>query len=134
MSITTFLGRGWGFPPRFVRPEAGVDMADGEALIKQSIYLALHTLLGERPYWPQYGSGLGSFGFEAASIEVLVDLKEEIASVLLNYEPRIKLEDIEFGTDDLINGVLDIGLVYLVKETNSRNNMVFPFYLTEQSV
>ncbi|MBQ4812919.1 hypothetical protein A7985_02955 [Pseudoalteromonas luteoviolacea] len=130
----SFLGRGWGFPPQFASPDAGPEMAEGEELVKQAISTALNTLKGERPFWSELGSGLSNFVFEDASEAALVTLKQEISAVLLNHEPRIILEDISFDPQELYDGVLLIELTYLIRKTNSRSNMVFPFYLSEQSV
>ncbi|ESP93269.1 MULTISPECIES: GPW/gp25 family protein [Pseudoalteromonas] len=130
----SFLGRGWSFPPKFTSPDAGPDMAKDEELVKQAITVALNTLKGERPYWSELGSGLSNFVFEDASESALVTLKQEISAVLLNYEPRIILEDISFDMSDVYEGALLIELTYMIRKTNSRSNMVFPFYLAEQSV
>ncbi|KZN66649.1 hypothetical protein N473_09655 [Pseudoalteromonas luteoviolacea CPMOR-1] len=130
----SFLGRGWGFPPKFTSPDSGPDMEDGETLVKQAISIALNTLKGERPYWSELGSGLSNFVFEDVSESALVTLKQEVSAVLLNYEPRIILEDISFDMSDVYEGALLIELTYLIRKTNSRSNMVFPFYLAEQSV
>ncbi|MBQ4852412.1 GPW/gp25 family protein [Pseudoalteromonas sp. MMG012] len=134
MSQSAFLGQGWAFPPRFGTSESGPAIASGEVLLQQAIYLALHTLIGERPLWPEMGSGLSSFTFAEAAEQSLADLKQEIATVLLNYEPRITLQDIVFDSSALYDGILTIELQYLIRQTNSRSNMVFPFYLLEQSV
>jgi len=134
MSDSAFLGQGWAFPIRFGSPSSGPNMASQEVLIQQAIYLALHTLMGERPIWPELGSGLASFTFSDAAEQSLADLKQEISTVLLNYEPRITLQAIEFDSSALYDGLLNIELQYLVRQTNSRSNMVFPFYLLEQSV
>ena len=129
-----FLGTGWGFPVRFRNASSGPEMDSDETLLKQAIHLTLNTLVGERPLWPEMGSGLSSFTFADANEQSLAQLRQEIATVLLNHEPRIILETIEFDSTELYDGVLLIGLNYLVRKTNSRSNMVFPFYLTEQSV
>ncbi|AOT08505.1 GPW/gp25 family protein [Pseudoalteromonas luteoviolacea] len=130
----SFLGTGWGFPPKFTSPDSGPDMEEGEMLVKQAISIALNTLKGERPFWSELGSGLSNFVFEDVSESALVTLKQEVSAVLLNYEPRIILEDISFDMSDVYEGALLIELTYLIRKTNSRSNMVFPFYLAEQSV
>ncbi|MBD1583106.1 GPW/gp25 family protein [Pseudoalteromonas sp. S16_S37] len=129
-----FLGTGWGFPVRFRSASSGPVMDSGETLLKQAIHLTLNTLVGERPLWPEMGSGLASYSFADANEQSLAQLRQEIATVLLNHEPRIILESIDFDSSELYDGVLLIQLNYLIRQTNSRSNMVFPFYLTEQSV
>jgi len=41
------------------------------------------------------------------------------------------LLDVEVSLNQQQDGVLDIRLDYLIPNTNSRFNMVFPFYLNE---
>jgi phage baseplate assembly protein W len=53
-------------------------------------------------------------------------------SVLL-YEPRVRLLDVEVNPDPADAGVLLIQLNYRVTATNTRFNMVFPFYRNEAS-
>ncbi|CAM4280202.1 GPW/gp25 family protein [Pseudoalteromonas ostreae] len=129
-----FLGTGWGFPVRFQNPSSGPVMDSGETLLKQAIHLTLNTQVGERPLWPEMGSGLASYSFADANEQSLAQFRQEIATVLLNHEPRIILETIEFDSSELYDGVLLVQLNYVIRQTNSRSNMVFPFYLTEQSV
>lgn len=129
-----FLGTGWGFPVQFSNPATGPGMDSGETLLKQAIHLTLNTLVGERPLSPNMGSGLSSYSFADANEQSLSQLRQEIATVLLNHEPRITLQTLEFDSSELYDGVLLIQLNYVIRQTNSRSNMVFPFYLTEQSV
>ncbi len=134
MAENAFLGKGWAFPPRFSSPSSGPVMDDGDALLQQAIHVALHTAVGERPFWPDMGSGLTDFMFADATTQNISALRQEISTVLLNNEPRITLEKINFDVDELYEGILKIELEYIVRQTNSRSNMVFPFYLQEQSI
>ena len=47
------------------------------------------------------------------------------------YEPRVTLNEVTFDLESIYDGVLIICLDYMVRRTNSRSNMVFPFYLRE---
>ncbi|WP_018691891.1 GPW/gp25 family protein [Algicola sagamiensis] len=134
MSQTEFIGQGWQFPPTFKSAKTGPQMATGESLLQQSIYLLLHTLVGERPLQPTFGCGLNNFLFQSGDPSILADLKEEIANTVLLGEPRITLLEIMFDSSELNEGILNIELEYEIKETNSRSNMVFPFYLNEKSI
>jgi phage baseplate assembly protein W len=49
----------------------------------------------------------------------------------LYYEPRIDLNKIDIDPTDELEGVLLINLDYTVRATNSRKNMVYPFYKAE---
>lgn len=129
-----FIGKGWGFPPRFNAPDSGPNMAEEDTLIRQALHIVLNTQVGERPLMPEYGSGLGHFMFAAADMAVLADLKSEVANAVVQHEGRVKLLEVTFDSSELQQGLLNIGLEYQIKQTNSRSNMVFPYYLSEKSI
>jgi hypothetical protein len=61
----------------------------------------------------------------------LTHLKTIIADAILYFEPRIVLEDVTFDTTDIADGVLLIDVVYWIEMTNSRSNLVIPYYFLE---
>jgi uncharacterized protein len=130
-----FLGRGWSFPPTFERrpPELGgtVCMVAAETDIHQSLVILFSTVPGERVMLPDYGCPLDRHLFENIDQNLLTRLEGLIRDAVLRYEPRILLEDVGFDTSRMLDGELRITLVYLVRITNTRSNMVFPFYLRE---
>lgn len=134
MAAKEVVGRGWKFPPQFTNLKLGPEMTDDTELLQQAVYILLNTLVGERVMNPTLGSGLASFVFGEATPLMLTELKEEIASSILEFEPRIRLDDIEYDLSDVYDGLINISLAYTVKETNARNNMVYPFYLAEKSI
>lgn len=133
MSIDkSFLGTGWGFPPRFLNnAAAGVIMVSREDDIKESLYILLNTSPGERPLQPSYGCGLRDMIFENVTESIICELKDTIDRAVLFFEPRITLNRIDIDTSGQFDGVLKIRLDYTVRETNSRSNMVYPFYFKE---
>lgn len=46
------------------------------------------------------------------------------------FEPRVVVNAIEFD-ENATDGVLNIRIDYTIKQTNSRTNMVYPFYFVE---
>ena len=62
---------------------------------------------------------------------VMADLREEISIAIAENEPRVTLKAILFDTSDIYDGKLNIELEYVINESNSLANMVFPFYLGE---
>jgi phage baseplate assembly protein W len=58
-------------------------------------------------------------------------MEDLISTAILYYEPRINLVSITIDDTNQMEGKVEIGLVYEIKGTNSRKNMVYPFYLTE---
>ena len=62
---------------------------------------------------------------------VLAEIRDLIQRAVLFFEPRVMLENVEIRIEDAENGRLDVILEYSIRGTNSRSNLVFPFYLQE---
>lgn len=135
-SYTSFLGTGWSFPPEFVR-DAGVAgsgqvlMTSDEEDIRASLNVLFATAEGERFLRPGYGLRLDDQVFEPMSTTARTYLKDRIRNAILIYEPRIALESLELDTSRETEGVIAIVLDYVVRATNSRFNLVHPFYTSD---
>jgi len=127
----SFLGRGWGFPPEFNRATKAVNMLEDEADIKSSLEILLSTRLGERVMVPDYGCNLDELLFKPLTLTLKTFVIDLIKTAILYYEPRIDLNKIDIDPTDELEGVLLINLDYTVRATNSRKNMVYPFYKAE---
>lgn len=125
-----FLGRGWGFPPEFRKGKLGVRMVSGAEDIKESLFILLSTKLGERFMTPDFGCDLDSLLFEPIDLDLEQKLEDEIKRAILLYETRINVEEIHF-TPQPEEGIIHINVEYTIRTTNTRTNIVFPFYLTE---
>lgn len=130
-SERSFLGRGWGFPPRFNLRDRGVKQVENEQDIRESLVILLSTSPGERVMRPEYGCPLNSMVFDTINDSTVAEIRDMIDRAVLFFEPRIFLESIEIDTSEQFEGKLEIGLHYRVKATNSRSNMVYPFYFRE---
>ncbi|TVP46480.1 MAG: hypothetical protein EA341_13675 [Mongoliibacter sp.] len=130
-SSNNFLGKGWSFPPSFDIDSRMVEMASAETDIEQSIRIILGTIPTERVMEPKFGCDVLSFVFETSDPTYMTLLRDTIYDALLYFEPRIKVEEIRFGKEKLQKGILLINVNYTVIITNSRSNMVFPFYINE---
>jgi phage baseplate assembly protein W len=126
-----FLGRGWSFPPTFNKTEKELKMAEGLEDIKESLYILLNTSQGERVMNPDYGCNMRSFVFSNLDNSRITFLKDLIATAILKYEPRIDVQEIDIDNQNYLDGVITIEIDYIIKTTNSRANIVFPFYLSE---
>jgi phage baseplate assembly protein W len=126
-----FLGRGWSFPPTFDRSLGGVEMLEDEADVKSSLGILLSTMRGERVMLPLYGCNVESQIFEPLDTRQKTLLKDLIETAILYHEPRVAIEEVELRDDQALEGVVLIELTYRVKSTNSRFNVVYPFYLNE---
>jgi hypothetical protein len=127
----SFLGRGWGFPPEFNLATKAVNMLEDEADIKSSLEILLSTRLGERVMVPDYGCNLDELLFKPLTLTLKTYVIDLIKTAILYYEPRIDLNKIAIDPTDELEGVLLINLDYTVRATNSRKNMVYPFYKAE---
>ena len=130
MSESDFLGRGWQFPPAFSGAIRQVSMNSAQDNINQSIDLVLRTARGERCLLPYFGSELRSFLFRQPDATLKDEIIQSVRLTLLNDEPRITVESIDVSfTPEPAMVVIHIG--YLIRQTNSRHNHVFPFSLLE---
>jgi phage baseplate assembly protein W len=132
---SNFLGRGWGFPPTFSKnvDQSGgtVVMVQDEEDILQSLHILFSTMTLERVMLPEYGCTLQSQVFESIDSSLFARIRHLLSDAILYYEPRIILNEIDIrqAEDDL--GRIDILLDYMIRQTNTRSNMVYPFYLSE---
>lgn len=128
---SSFLGTGWSFPPTFTPGGAELAVVSGIDDIHQAIEVLLATRLGERPMHEGFGCALDDLLFEEVDQALVNRVSAVISDALLRHEPRIALRDIDVSQSQTDAGVLHIRLDYVVLGTNSRFNMVFPFYLNE---
>jgi phage baseplate assembly protein W len=127
----SFLGQGWAFPPGFSLEAKTSMLVSEEEDIQQSLIILLSTRLGERIMQPQYGCNLHTVVFEKADKSTITYLRDAIESAILYHEPRIKLIEIRAGVEPDQKEKIFIDIIYLVRATNTRSNLVYPFSLTE---
>ncbi|NVK07537.1 MAG: GPW/gp25 family protein [Tenacibaculum sp.] len=126
-----FLGIGWDFPPEFSKDLSEVIMISEEEDIKSSLEILLTTRLGERVMLPNYGCNLQELLFEKLDRTLITYAKDLIETAILYHEPRIDVIHIDVSETDPLEGMLIIKIEYRVRSTNSRTNVVFPFYKGE---
>ncbi len=130
---TSFLGKGWRFPPSFGQNGRDVQQVSEQEDIQQSLQILLNTAQGERLMREDFGCDLQQFMFEEISQSLINHLTTLISDAVLYYETRIALNNVQVDESDAVAGLLMITLDYTVRSTNSRFNMVYPFYLNEAS-
>ncbi len=126
----SFLGTGWHFPPSFTDNGQDVWRVADEEDIQQSLHILLTTAQGERVMLEDFGCDLNRFVFEEMDRSLANGLARTVMDALLRYEPRIDVEKVEAVTSET-EGQLLIHVIYRVLATNSRFNLVFPFYQKE---
>jgi phage baseplate assembly protein W len=126
----TFLGTGWAFPPTFDKAENTVQMVSDDQDIQQSLFILLSTKQGERVMLPKFGANLQALAFDVLNAATIAYAKSMIEQAILAYEPRITLDELEMEPV-FEDGLLNINIVYTIRKTNTRSNMVYPYYLAE---
>ncbi|MBU3660684.1 MAG: GPW/gp25 family protein [Flavobacteriales bacterium] len=126
-----FLGTGWSFPPEFNKGSKLVLMRSGAEDIKESLAVIITTRLGERIMEPKFGCNLEEVLFKPLDLTMKTYASDLIRSAILYFEPRINLNSVDLSKSDDLNGVLYIELDYTIRSTNSRMNMVYPYYRSE---
>ncbi len=122
-----FLGKGWKFP--FTVKNGRIASAAEEDSIKESILIILGTAKGERLMRPGFGSGLYNLVFAPNNTSTATMVEFYVKEALLEWEPRIEVLKVDVSSDANSGNKLEITINYLVKSTNTKENLVYPFYL-----
>lgn len=131
IKLNSFLGTGWGFPPEFDKTTKQVRLVSDEEDIKESIRIILSTMPGERLMQPEFGCNLRKFVFESANSTFIAGLNHAIYHALLNFEPRINFINAVVINRNEADGILFLEINYSIIITNTRHNIVYPFYILE---
>lgn len=128
-----FLGTGWSFPPSFGASGGSVATVSGAEDVHQSLQILFATQPGERVLQDAFGCDLRAEMFEEVDQSLVHRIRARIRNAIQQHEPRIVLDRVTVVPDDAVEGRLLIELAYTIRSTNSRYNMVYPYYLEETS-
>lgn len=122
------VGVGWRFP---VLPDETGSLAyvGEDANVEQSLKILLLTDLKERVMRADFGCQAPSLVFAPGSVQYLGLLETTVREAIRDWEPRVETEDVSAEVDSDDETRVTVSISYLVRQTNSRNNLVFPFYL-----
>jgi phage baseplate assembly protein W len=123
-----FKGTGWAFP---LRPDlgGGLGYTSGDANIEQSLLLLLRTVQSERVMRPDFGTKARDLVFAPGSVQHLRLLESTVRDAIRDFEPRVIVERVLAELDLRDEGVALVDVAYRVRQTNTRDNLVFPYYL-----
>ena len=123
-----FLGNGWRFP---ILPDesGGLGYVDGDASVEQSLRVLLLTELGERVMRPGFGSRASKLVFAPGSVAYLKLIETSVREAVVEFEPRVELELVAAEADAEDATRITVSIAYRVRRTNTRQNLVFPYYL-----
>ena len=123
-----FIGRGWRFP--ILPNDAGrLTFSDGDKNVEQCLRILLLTRLGERVMRPAFGNEAPRLVFSPGSERYLRLIETSIREAVRDWEPRVTLDDVRAEADPVDDVRVTVSISYRVRSTNSRLNLVFPFYL-----
>lgn len=125
-----FLGQGWSFPPTFVRGSNSLELAKAEEDIKQSLHILLSTTIGERVMHSDFGANLHQQVFEPMDAAFQAYVQSIISDAITNFEPRINLDSVDVFVENE-EGRIELTVNFTIISTNSRANIVYPYYLNE---
>jgi len=125
-----FLGRGWAFPVA-VDERGGIAGVALEDAVRQAIWLVLSTAPGERAMRPTFGAGLADLVFAPNTPATHGLVASAVRDALVEEEPRIDVLDVAVSADPREAARLLVEVDYSVRATNSRFNLVYPFYLQQ---
>jgi len=76
------------------------------------------------------------FGFEAprlvfapGSQQFLSPLETSVRNALINWEPRVNVQNVLAEADPVDPAHVTVSIDYTIRQTNTRKNLVYPFYL-----
>jgi uncharacterized protein len=123
-----FTGTGWVFP---VRPGlgGGMEYISGAANIEQSLLLLLRTVQGERVMRPTFGTKARDLVFAPGSVQNLRLLETTVREAIRDFEPRVQVDRVSAVADPDNETIAIVDVTYRNRQTNTRDNLVFPFYL-----
>ena len=90
-----------------------VNIVEDVIAIKRSVKNLIQTNFYERPFNPELGCGVRELLFENFTPMTGIFLKRKIEEVLINYEPRIQLQNVAVD-DDQDNNRLVVDIYFYV--------------------
>lgn len=130
-NVNSFLGKGWGFPPRVDVTTGRIQAVSYEEDIAEAVRIILFTRKGERMMRPEFGSSLYEYVFATMDYTTIRLMERELTEALLLWEPRIIEPAVTIDTADLNEGKVLVQVSYVVRSTNNPFNLVFPYYIQE---
>jgi uncharacterized protein len=124
-----FLGVGLGFPVTIDGKEKRLAVAEYEESVRQAIWIILATAKGERVMRPDFGCGIYELVFAVNDAGTRGLVEYEVREALRAWEPRIDVLKVKARSAGAEEEKLLISIDYRVRVTDSRFNLVYPFYL-----
>lgn len=124
-----FLGQGLRFPID-VDGTGALRLAVAEDKVRDAVLIILGTVLGERQMRPDFGSRIQEQVFAPLRAATLSRLAFHVQEALIQWEPRVEVQSVRARPDEAHDGVVLVSVDYMVRATNTRFNLVYPFFAT----
>jgi uncharacterized protein len=95
--------------------------------LERSMTVVISTAPGERPFRPLFGCQIWELMFEPINSNTLGLMEMYVQDALRLWEPRIEVDEVVVEPG-VVDGSVDISISYIVRATNDRRNLVYPFY------
>ena len=97
----------------------------GDDAVKAALKNLLQYNNYEKPFYPDFGSGIRSLLFENFSPQTAVRLKNQIIQTINNFEPRIRLDDVLVVPSNDQNKYEVTIKYFVINEPTSRTARIF---------
>ena len=124
MAAYNYSVTGWGFPPQFYHNGKDIWLVSDEDDVREALEILLSTALTERLNHADFGCDLQQYMFEEINRTLVTEIQRMILNAIYDYEPRVKVEEIEISEAEEDAKVLFINIRYLIVDTNSEDNLV----------
>lgn len=125
--MVDLLGSGWAFPVD-VDVHGKIGLARRERDVEQAIMMILLTAKGQRVMRPEFGCRIHELIFAPNNATTIGLLTYYVEDALAMWEPRIRVINVDVGSDDDTPERLLITITYEIKTTLDERTLVFPFY------
>lgn len=127
----SIIGRRLGFPIR-LGDRNQIELVGDDQAIRQSIYVIVNTVPGERVMRPEFGCEIHSLVFDPANEDTANVAVRYVREAIMRWEPRITLQEVTVTPDNTEQGELLISVNYTIKGSHDPRSLVFPYYLIPQ--
>ena len=100
-----------------------------EDAIKRSVKNIIFTILGEKPFQPNFGSVINESLFDLSTNLNEVRVTDEITTALVNYEPRISNIDVTvsvYPDTNELNATVQYDIIGVPSPTQEVDVLLFP--------
>src|SRR5262245_43878203 len=123
-----FIGRGISFPMG-VDHTGSIALTTGSDELDRSMRVVLTTAPGERVMRPDFGCAIWNLVFEPVNANTIGAMEQAVIDALERWEPRVEVTEVEVVPDAAETALVRIHVSYIVRTTNDRRNLVYPFYV-----